>query len=69
MRMQKVTSSNIESVGHDAETLRIKFTTGAEYDYQGVSEETFRGMLGAESVGRYFAANIRGKYQHKQVEE
>lgn len=59
MKMQSVTSSNIAEVGHEGTTLRIKFNIGSVYEYENVTAATFQALLTAESVGKYFAANIK----------
>lgn len=61
MKRVAVTSSNIRSVGHDtgSNTLEIEFNTGAVYQYPSVSRDTYDQMLAAESVGKFFHANIR----------
>lgn len=57
----KVESSNIAAIGYDAEskTLQVDFTSGKRYQYQNVPPETFAEFQAANSVGKYFAANIR----------
>ncbi len=59
-----VTSSDILSVGYDAETqaLEIEFTRGAVYQYSGVPQEVYDGILSADSKGKYFHANIKNIY-------
>jgi len=43
-------------VGYDQEqrVLEIEFTSGAVYQYSGVPPEVHRGLIAAESHGRYF---------------
>ena len=57
----KVNSTAISEVGYDKEThtLRVQFARGAEYEYPDVPEDEFRGLVGAESVGRYYNAHIK----------
>jgi hypothetical protein len=68
--MQKVKSSTIESVGHnpDTNTMRIRFNNGVEYDYFKMNAEQHAAFVGAESVGSYFHANIKGKFEYSKVE-
>lgn len=70
MKRQPVQSSNVASVGYDdsKHLLEVEFTTGSVYQYEGVSAEEHRGLVGAESVGKYFAANIRKRYQGQRVQ-
>lgn len=64
-----VTSKNIQSVGYDAEsqTLEVEFNTGALYQYANVSQEIFDGFIGSDSKGKYFAANIKGRYSFSKL--
>lgn len=68
--MQPVTSSNVDSIGYDADMrqLHIKFKTGGHYKYDGVPKEEFAAMQGAPSVGRHFAQNFAGKYPHTKID-
>ncbi len=69
MQMIPVSSSNITAAGHDAGTMRVRFSNGTMYDYAGVSAELFNDMLQSESVGRFYHANIKGKFTGTKVEE
>jgi hypothetical protein len=64
MERIQVNSSNIASVGYDAgsEILEIEFISGGTYQYSGVPEGVYEGMMGADSKGKYFHANINKKY-------
>lgn len=71
VEMIPVTSSNIRRVGYDAENkeLHIEFYTNAAiYKYLNVEAEEFNNLLAAESVGRYFHQNIKGKYEFAKGE-
>lgn len=63
MKMQSVTSSAIESIGHDPETkrLRIKFQSGHTHDFPNVTAEQYQAFLAAPSIGKHFHAHFRGK--------
>lgn len=58
---QPVESSQLNSLGYDPEsqTLEIEFKTGSVYRYKGVDQQTFDGLMAAESVGRYFGQVIK----------
>jgi len=64
-----VDSSNIDAVAHDEATkvLRVWFKNGAAYDYAGVPRQTYVGLIGAESVGKYFHAHVRNAFEYKRV--
>ena len=67
---QYVESSNLLSASYDAEEmkLRITFKNGSQYEYEGVPEEEFTGLLSAESKGKFFYQNIRrGGYTFQKI--
>ena len=65
-----VESSNIAAAGYDADalTLRVRFVSGDEYVYIGVTEDVGQAFFEAESVGRYFNANIRHAYTFGKID-
>lgn len=64
--LQRVQSSNIEAVGHEADQLHVQFKGNPKvYVYPGVSADLHRQMVSADSIGSFFAKNIRGKFPHK----
>jgi len=67
MEMIKVESSNIESVGWLNGELYIAFNSGTTYVYFDVPEKVFKDMLDAPSQGKFFHANIRGKYDYDKA--
>jgi hypothetical protein len=66
---KEVESSNIFAIGYDTDKseLHIKFNTGAEYAYFGVAKDTFDNLMDAPSKGKFFAAEIKGKYEYRMV--
>ena len=71
MERTRVDSSNINEVGYEAETktLQVQFKNGGVFNYPGVDPKEYVALLGAESVGKHFHANIRAKYKGEKVEE
>ena len=69
MQLTTVESSMIHAVGYDKEKriLEIVFNTGRTYQYADVPTEVYKGLLDAESKGRYFLANIRDVYAYAQA--
>lgn len=67
--LNKVRSSNIDSVGYDDEnsTLYIKFTTQAIYVYFDVPQNVYQALLSAPSIGKYFATEIKNEYNYKKL--
>jgi KTSC domain len=57
-------SSAIRAAAYDASTLTlsITFTSGKTYDYYGVPQAIYLGLIGAASAGEYFNAYIRDRY-------
>jgi hypothetical protein len=71
--MTAVTSSQIAAIGHDpaTNTLRVQFKgkdgPGSQYDYPGVTADVHEAMKKAESIGKFFGAHIKGKYEFKKL--
>lgn len=69
MNRQSVTSSNIASIGYDADsqTLEIEFLNGGVYQYFDVPQYIYQELMGASSHGQYLAQNIKGGYRYSKV--
>ncbi|MCY3637186.1 MAG: KTSC domain-containing protein [bacterium] len=67
--MEPVSSSNVSSIGYDAETscLFIAFNNGSLYSYDNVAVDTYREFINAPSKGRFVAYRIRGKYPYRRI--
>lgn len=65
MELKPVESSNIAAIGYDGDNaaLYVQFTSGKTYEYPSVPPEVFAAFEKAESKGRFFAAEVRPKYQ------
>ena len=70
MERQPVTSSDVESIGYDgiSETLEIEFHSGGIYQYFGVPESIYSGLMKARSHGSYFHQHIRDKYRYRKIQ-
>lgn len=66
MEREVVSSSSVASIGYDPEslTLEVEFVGGAVYQYFDVPETEYDGLLGADSIGGYLNANIKGRYRY-----
>ena len=66
---EAVVSSNLAEVGYDpaSEILEVMFRNGGIYQYYGVSSLAHEQMMEAESIGRHFNSNIKGKYREKRM--
>ena len=68
MRREKLESTVIASAGYDPATavLELEFTSGDVYRYFAVPPSVHRGLVEADSAGRFFAAHIRDVYPTRQ---
>ncbi len=69
MEMKPVKSSNIIAAGYENGVMRVRFSNGTEYDYETVSPTTFTEFMVADSQGKFFHKNIKGKFTSTKVEE
>lgn len=69
MDRQRVSSSNLHSVGYDPDSmvLEIKFQNSGIYQYSEVPEERFSGLMHAGSKGSYFDSYIKNRYRTRKV--
>lgn len=65
--MIHVNSSNLEAIDYENSILMVLFHNGAKYQYIGVPQVVFQGLLGASSKGGYLARHIKGKYPYRRV--
>lgn len=63
MKRLKVKSGNLAEVGYDMPTLtlEVKFHNGSIYKYWPIGRYTYDALMGAKSIGSYFAREIKGK--------
>ena len=71
MEHKPVKSSNIKSIGYDpaSKKMQVRFSSGATYEYLGVTVEEHFALVGAESIGAHFAKHIRPRYQGVKLQE
>lgn len=69
MQRQPVSSSNIASIGYDAqsETLEVEFVDCSVYQYFNVPSGTHEGLMAASSHGSYLSAHVKGTYQYQKL--
>ena len=67
MNMTYVNSSDISAIGYEGSTLHIAFNSGGLYAYFNVPNDIILGLLSASSHGRYFHANIKGRYGDTRI--
>ncbi len=74
MKRKAVKSSNVASVGYSRKVLEVAFKPAkpeapeAVYRYYDVPAKVAKGLVEAESVGKYLHANIIGRYDAEKVE-
>jgi hypothetical protein len=66
--MLPVTSSQIKSVGFKDNTLYVEFNKGDVYSYANVPDGLFVNLRFAESVGKFFASEVKGKYDYVKTD-
>lgn len=75
MDMKPVQSSNVHAIGYDESTrdMAIRFHKNGEptntYTHHDVPPEEHAALMSAESHGKHYAANIRGKFKHAKADE
>jgi len=72
IKMDRISSSNLHSVGYDeaSKRLRIRFgEKGRLYEYAQVPPEIAASLRAAKSPGGYFHANVKNAYGTKIVDE
>ena len=70
MHRTPVSSSNISSIGYDpgTQTLEVEFHNGSVYQYRGVPQGIYQGLMGAPSHGQYLDAYIKkGGYPFTRI--
>jgi hypothetical protein len=69
MKREPVSSSSLISVGYDIKQniLEVEFVHGAVYPYFDVPPFRYQALMKANSLGRYFNANIRANYDYLQI--
>lgn len=69
MERTAVQSHEIAIVGYDKtdSTLEITFRRGGVYHYFKVPESLYLSLLTSESLGTYFAENVKDKFSYKKI--
>ena len=69
MNKQSVISSNLRSVGYEAEsqTLEVEFHSGRTYQYYGVPSMYYVGLMDAVSLGTYLNMYVKGRYRYQEL--
>lgn len=69
MNRKPVRSTNIVSIGYDSDTsvLEIEFYSREVYQYTNIPQRLFDDFMTSQSLGRYFAQNIKGKFSFRKM--
>lgn len=69
MKREPVESSNLASVGYDADNkiLEIEFNHGGVYQYFDVPQDVYDELMSADSHGKYFVHNIKDEYEYDRI--
>lgn len=67
--MEKVSSSNIDSVGYDPDNriVYVKFLNGSIYAYKDVPRHDFDALRDAPSVGSYLHRGFKNVYPYEKI--
>lgn len=69
MERQRVSSSNVRSIGYDeaSSTLEVEFNGGGVYQYYSVPEGVHASLMRASSKGSYLNDHVKNRYRCRQV--
>jgi hypothetical protein len=69
--MLPINSSMATAVGYDdgKNILQVEFHNGAVYQYSDIDQDTWQDLHQADSIGKFFNENVRGKYQYERVDD
>ncbi len=69
MIRERVSSTNISSIGYESESriLEIEFSSGGIYQYLNVPQVIYNELMSASSHGSYFHKYIKDKYRFLKI--
>jgi hypothetical protein len=67
MNREYVNSSTVVSVGYFDGTMEVEFKKGEIYQYYGVPIEVYENLFKSESVGKYFAKEIKKEFPYRLI--
>ena len=65
--MEKVVSSNIESIGYNSNKLFIRFKGNSVYKYDNIFESAYDILMKSDSKGKFIHNNIKGYYETTKI--
>lgn len=66
--MQEVKSKAMSHVGYSDGTLTVQMHNGKKFEYEGVPEEVHAEMMASESIGAFYARQIKSQFKLKLPE-
>lgn len=63
------TSSNVEAIGFDNDTILVQFKGGGIYEYRKAKKDLYEDLKKAESVGKFLNSKIKGSYEFSKLED
>jgi len=59
--MKSCKSSQVKAHGYDpvSKKLRVEYTSGGIYEYEGVPQSVYDGLCGCDSVGKYLNGKVK----------
>lgn len=67
MNLTSVVSTNIAKIGYEKGNLLVEIKGGNQYRYDEVPESVYQSFMSAPSKGKFFSANIKGKYATTKI--
>jgi len=69
-RWTSVAATDLDAVAYDPaeRRLRIRFQSGAIYDYDGVPSVVYEELLAAPSKDDYFSEYVRPEFRYRRVQ-
>lgn len=68
--MSPVKSGQIAEIGHDGDTMAVRFKHGGTlYHYHGVTADDFAKLQKAESLGSHLHQHIKPAFKFSKIEE
>src|SRR5687768_2279843 len=70
VKRESVNSTNLRSIGYHRglRVLEIEFHSGSIYRYREVPLNAYAALIRADSKGRHFSRQIRGRYEFKRMD-
>ncbi|MCG8708955.1 KTSC domain-containing protein [Brenneria sp. 4F2] len=70
MQRKRVSSSELFSVGYDAENsvLEIELLNGSIYQYRGVARMIYEELMSSSTKSRYYSRYIKSSFSYEKIQ-